>query len=67
MHVGDLHLDLATHLAKQRVSWRLEEAEHDRLAGRACGALRQRRQPRRLTRTLRAWAPQAVHQHASAR
>ena len=63
-HAAQPHPDLATYHAKQRVTWLLEQAEHDCRAGQA---RRARRQPRRLTRTLRAFAPPAVHQHAGAR
>jgi hypothetical protein len=57
-----MHPDLATHVAKQRVTWLLEEAEHHRQVGQA----RRARRRRRLTRTLRAIAARAVHQPAGA-
>jgi hypothetical protein len=62
-----MHPDLATHYAKQRVASLLEEAEHDRLARRARAATAAQGRRRRLARTLRAYAPRAVHQHAGAR
>lgn len=62
-----LHPHLASHVAKQRVAWLLQEAEHERRASQARAASTARRQRRRLTLTARAQAPRAIHQHAGAR
>jgi len=64
MYAAHPHPDLATDHARQRVAWLLAEAEHDRQVGQARGA--RQRQRRRLTGTLGAFAPRAVHQHACA-
>jgi hypothetical protein len=58
-----MHPGLATHYARQRVAWLLEEAAHDRLARRARTTAAQRRR----RRTLRAYATRDIHQPAGAR
>jgi hypothetical protein len=65
MYAAHPHPELATHHARQRVSWLLEEAELDRQVGQARRA-RRLRQRRGLTRTVRAFASWATHQHAGA-